>query len=125
MLELFELLLTSLVLPRLHHRSRQRVGAAGEERESGYQEERSHARKLAEPIDPSIFPPTPTHGYRYLRMPATANRQRESLSASRHLRRRAASRARDHASATTIPTNTVRSLQHHHVDIQIELPENH
>jgi len=58
-------------------------------------------------------------------MPATANRHRESRSASRHLRRRAASRASDHASATTIPRNTMRSLQHHRVDLQIELPANH
>lgn len=81
MLELFERRFASLELPRLHHRSRQRVGGAGEERESGDQEERAHARKLAERIDPSIFPPTPTHGYRYLRMPATARPTRGAATA--------------------------------------------
>src|SRR6267143_1119228 len=105
-LELFERRLAGLELPRLHDRPRQRPDGGGEERKSGDQQERAHARKLAEGIDPSIFPPTPTHGYRYLRMPATAKRQRESRSASRHLRRRADSRARDHASTATMPMNT-------------------
>ena len=104
--ESLERAFSRLQLARLHRARRNGSGRVWEDGKNAGEEERAHARTLAQATDPSIVAPTPPYAHRYLRMPDAANRQRESRAASRHRRLRAASRATDQARSAIAAMNT-------------------
>src|SRR5205085_2862312 len=59
--ELLERRLARLQPAHLRYARRHRESGTREERENADQEERAHVRTLAQPIDPSIFAPTPPY----------------------------------------------------------------